>query len=702
MPHHPDDQRYQHLPLIAEDPNPPRRRHPSPPPTPPSRGSRRQFSGELRRAVQEIEQRGSQRPVPAGIQPHLVFRVPLAQRASPQSIAEMLERLGLQTVSIEPDNAIVAFREEADLAAFRDAIDQYEQGPRINPATGEPYASTRWDVLEYIEPHQMRRWDRQDRIGSRLAREIGEQGQSINESHRYVLDVELWHRGTSELAQESLAEVRTLIELDQTPEERLSDSFAGDLLCLARVAVLGGKLDSLLELDVVAEADLPPVPVFDARMARQSTSRDFPAPPPPPEDGPRVCVVDSGLASNHPLLSAHVGHTEAVLTAATSPADEHGHGTMVGGIAVFGHVRACYQQGHFPSPLTLFSARVLNADNCFDDEQLIIHQMRRAIELFMAPPHNCRVFNLSLGDEHPWLRDNGRQSMWAESLDILAREFNVLLVISAGNQDVGQARWTAESEQIVATYPDYLFEPDCGLCRPATAAIPITVGGIADADTPSVPTPARENDLIMAVASSGQPTPTTRVGPGLNGAIKPEFVAPAGNLAFQGFSGSRQVQSDPGIAVMSFSHQPTERLFAFDVGTSFAAPHVARLSALLWASLEDRLEEEPQANLVRAVLASAALPPEPLHECISPEHGEEGVRHVCGYGVIDAHLPLPDLWRVHVSVLSDAHNAASLRCKCPLRNCLPRCWLPGQRPRPVGKGQRSTLCRLSATTFGRF
>ena len=52
---------------------------------------------------------------------------------------------------------------------------------------------------------------------------------------------------------------------------------------------------------------------------------------------------------------------------------------------------------------------MLNDENRFDDEKLIIQQMRRAIEVFKAPPYNCGVFNLSLGDDLAWLRDNPRQ-----------------------------------------------------------------------------------------------------------------------------------------------------------------------------------------------------------------------------------------------------------------------------------------------------
>ena len=636
MPHYPEDERHPHLPLTREDVSLGRRKHQVPPARPPARGGRKRFAEELNRQIIQIEQQAATRPVPpAGIQPHLVFRIPLAATASPQAMADMLAKIGVTVVSIEKDKAVIAFSNDTDLSQFHKAVAKYQRGPTVDRKTGKPRKSTQWDVFEHIEASQMRLWGRLDRIGSRLAESIGPTGELIVGTETYVLDVDVWHRGTIDLARASLEELRRLIQHNSAEVEKLTDSFVGELLCVARVRVRGEKLSQLLNLDAVAEIEFPPQPVFDPRQAARSTSADFPTPPLPPQDGPHLCVVDSGITSNHPLLSRNVGHAEAILTSGETSADENGHGTIVAGIAVFGDVRACYGQAQFASPVTLFSARVLNADNRFDDELLIIQQMRRAIDFFTASPYNCRVFNLSLGVNEAWLPTNPRQSLWAESLDTIAREFGVLLVVSAGNQDVGWSPSTAEAEQIAVEYPRNLFVDECGLCQPATAAIAITVGGIADSESPAIPPPGKREDIVRTIAAINQPMPTTRIGPGLNGAIKPEFVAAAGNVAFQGFSMLRNVTHDQGLAVMSLSNEPTKQLFAYDIGTSFAAPRVARTAAMLWINLRNQLAEEPQANLVRAMLAASASPPDALRDFIEPLQGEEGVRRVCGYGAID-------------------------------------------------------------------
>jgi hypothetical protein len=566
----------------------------------------------------------------------------LVQGASPVGLVDRLQQAGAAVVAIEPDGAIIAFRDDANLSDFREGVEQYIRGPRTDPATGQPRLSTVWDVLEAIDADRMRLWGRGDRVGRRLSSEIGTAGELIDLQRLYVVDVELWHRGSSVLTQASVGEVRRLVQTTAAPDERVRDEFVGDTLCLMKVSVRGAKLGQLLELDAVAEVELPPVAVFDVTMANRTTSRQFPTPPRPPEDGARVCVIDSGIAPQHPLLASNVGSYESVLTANASGIDECGHGTMVAGIAVFGDVRRGYEQGRFESEVTVFSARVLNERNEFDEEQLIIRQMERAIETFKAEPYRCRVFNLSLGSHGPWFRNNRRQSLWAECLDQLARRHKVLLVVSAGNHAMGTGQRTRQAEEAVVEYPNYFFSDDeCGLCEPATAAIAVTVGGVAQYDVPAVRRGSNQDNITRPIAIAGQPSPMTRIGPGIGSAIKPEFVAPAGNGLFDGFSSSRSIRDDGGLAVMSFARDwVAGGLFSFDVGTSFAAPRVARIAALVWQRLRETLGDEIDPNTVRAVLATAAAPPQATVDLVGPLCGEDGVLRVCGYGEIDEDFAL--------------------------------------------------------------
>jgi len=104
-------------------------------------------------------------------------------------------------------------------------------------------------------------------------------------------------------------------------------------------------------------------------------------------------------------------------------------------------------------------------------------------------------------------------------------------------------------------------------------------------------------------------------------------------LVFTGFGSSvRRIDDEPGTAVMSLSHQPTRYLLAYDCGTSFAAPRVARLAALIEHGLKRDLRERPSPNLVRAVLASAADIPEASISRLIPYDNGHAPCRVCGYG----------------------------------------------------------------------
>ena len=641
MPHHPDDSRYPHLQLVRRDVNFDRRRRPAPPSPPPDRGGRQHFGGLFVQRLTELEQEVQQRPpLAAGIAPHLVFRIPVVANVSLDGLTSKLEAAGLTIVSIEPDKAVVVFRDDANLSEFKRALRSYQRGPRIDPATQQPYRSTQWDVFEYIEAPQMRSWSRADRLGSRLKAEAGDDTLQLVSTRLYIVDVELWHRGSQALARESLRELTEFIQSNQQQGERIRDQFAGESFCLARVSVMGDKLSHLLDLSIVAEVDTPPTPVFDSMLAARVTHRDFPVPPRPDPDGPRLCIIDSGVTTNHPLLEANIGHAASVMTVDDDPSDQHGHGTMVAGLAVYGDVRSRYEAGIFSSPITLFSARVLNDRNEFDDEKLIINQMRAAIQAFYAPPYNCRVFNLSLGtpgSAYP----NGRchQTHWAEALDNLARELRILLVVASGNNTAVSTINTGLAETVVRNYPSLLFEPEARIGDPGTASLAVTVGSLAEYDVPAVQHGVGRDDIVRPIAGHRQPSPFTRTGPGISNAIKPDFVDYGGNLVFAGVGTQRRTEPEPGTAVMSLSREPLRRLFSYDVGSSMAAPRVARCAAIVWNSLRIQLGRDPHPNMVRALLATAADVPNEASELLDRVHDHAALR-ACGYGILDTDYAL--------------------------------------------------------------
>ena len=561
--------------------------------------------------------------MPEGIQPHLIFRMPLFDNADLNDLEEKLRRVGLTVVSIESDkSAVVVFRSESDLTQFREAIETYK-----TPKEGKK--STVYDVLEWIKSKEIRSWSVQDRIGLRLAEEIGTEGQLIDDEHLYLpLDVELWARGLgAQSAQNDIQEINTLINSDSRRErEAVLDTYAGSTICQAIVRLSGARLRQLLHLDIVASVDFPPQPEISIGEIYNTTVNDFSPCESLSEIGPRLCVLDTGIVSNHPLLAANVGFEEAFLTATSTVADQNGHGTRVAGVAVYGDIRRCIEEKKFQSPITLYSGRILNEKCKLDDEKLFIKQVHQALDTFTKDPYNCRVYNLSFGRQVPW--GGGKQTLWGEVLDTLAREYQVLFVVSSGNNTSLETMMRSDgtAEEKLSSYHGCLTSDEWRICDPATSALALTVGAMTEWDVPKL-----DDDIKKSVAKKNQPSPFSRSGPGVLNAMKPDLSDSGGNLLFKGYLQSRQIGRDPLLDVVSLNLEPTQNLFSTDIGTSYAAPCVARIAALTEWQLWQDLEERPHPNLVKAVMATAAVIPEAAKELF----GNDDVYRACGYGRVN-------------------------------------------------------------------
>lgn len=601
----------------------------------PHHDSRSSFADELQSAADAVVAAATSRTVVStAINPHLVFRIPVADSAASEEVSAFLEKhTTAVVVGVEADGAIVAFKDDVELDDFNNLVGGYRAGPKhgVNPNTGQPYKTTTYDVLDYLMPDAMRLWSRDDRIGVRLRDAMRQDSTVIDDSTMFVLDVELWHPGSAAVRR-SLDELFEAIIASGGSPTSILDKYVGSDLVLARVRVPGSVVNNLLGLDAVAEMDFPPHPEIDMATLMSATSDSFNTPAPPSSDGPRLCVMDTGITANHPLLAPFVGHEESILTAEPSPSDENGHGTRVAGVAVFGDIRACVEAGEFQSPVVLYSARVLNADNSFDDERLLISQMREAVRAFKQAPYSCRIFNLSVCDRLPFTEsDRGKQPAWAEALDILAREEEVLFVVSAGNQTQHQALVDAAPPSL----EEILFCPESRLADPASAAIAVTVSGIVQHDVPAGRGGDPGNTIQRVTARSGEPSPFTRIGPGVSSAVKPEFAHYAGQHVIGGFDGVRSLRVDAGTAVVSLHHKPLERLLAWGVGTSYAAPRVARVAAIVEHQLKDLFgQDEIHPNVLRAVLAVSSVVPDATLQLEFAQNPYQRLK-VVGYGIPD-------------------------------------------------------------------
>jgi hypothetical protein len=457
----------------------------------------------------------------------------------------------------------------------------------------------------------------QDRIGRLLCADGVKSPEEIEDAKEFVVDVELWDLGSRDANRSKVAELRRFVEHQAG---RVSDDYIGESLVLLRCLCTGKVIKDLLEVDYVAVIDLPPNPTLTVSELLDVEVADLADVRAPQDGAPGVAILDSGLTAAHPLLGPAVGEATCVPRELGDASDGHGHGTMVAGLALYGNVEECIRSSSFVPRLTLYSARVLNDQCRFDDERLITTQMLEAIRYFRET-YGCRVFNVSLGDDRrPY--QGGKLSPWAAILDTLARELDVVIVVSAGNYkyDPGQG---GSPDGHLQNYPRYLLGTAAKIIEPATGSIVLTVGALAhSADVPLGSVGG--SVAFRPIALAQQPSPFTRCGPGLGDAIKPELCEVGGNLAYDGLL--RSTRGVRELSIVSMNRQYVQQLFMTDTGTSFAAPRVAHAAARLYEWFPNA-----SANLIRALLAASASVPAPSQQALQPL-GDGAVLRVCGYG----------------------------------------------------------------------
>jgi hypothetical protein len=293
------------------------------------------------------------------------------------------------------------------------------------------------------------------------------------------------------------------------------------------------------------------------------------------------CIIDSGVMQGHPLLGPAIGDSACFPAELGDTSDVEGHGTKVAGLALYGDVLKLVRAGAFKPEYRIFSARVTNADNKFDDEKLITTQMREAIRYF-HDEYGCKIYNVSLGDDENVYED-GKQTLWASVLDELIRELDIVVIVSAGNHFY----YPDEPENILSEYPGYLFNEQSKIIDPASAALALTVGSYcSNFVAPVMSGMAIERGVnLRVIGKENFPSPFTRTGPGVRGAIKPELCEYGGNLLFDGLT--KRIRDDRSISVLSTSKNIPDELFTTDIGTSFASPQLSHKAAQLYKIFPD-------------------------------------------------------------------------------------------------------------------
>jgi len=342
------------------------------------------------------------------------------------------------------------------------------------------------------------------------------------------------------------------------------EAFATKNMCQAIVTSNAALLARIAQIDYVSRVDRPPEFQLTQTVRRYGHG-DTPVSSPPDPGASGIAVIDTGVI-NHPLLEDAMGEGIPMTPVRDS---SMWHGTQVAGMAAHGHIEDCIASSKFKPGAWIYSVQVMQEISPGKPKfQLSPMHIGKSIDLLKKKHPACRVANMSVVAKNSEITEGTQADLSIVIDEASSRHKDMIFVAAAGNAD--------EAAAPDPHYPHCLFaaSPARGILAPGTSSHAITVGSIRK---PSGP---REY----------MPSSTTRVGPGIDGAIKPELVHVGGDLHDQ---------------VIALNSLYRENPFLLSMGTSLSAPIVSNYVARL-------LEIFPEAsrNLITALLLSSAeLPP---------------------------------------------------------------------------------------------
>jgi hypothetical protein len=341
-----------------------------------------------------------------------------------------------------------------------------------------------------------------------------------------------------------------------------------------------------------------------------------------PDDPPSVCLLDTGLNEQHPLLRpvADPADMHSYNLPDWGTDDRYGHGTPMAGLAAYGDLtEPMAHNGPIELTHRLESVKIMPEPGFHSDKRLYGAITRESISRVEIDPNRKRVYCMAVTT--PDDRDRGRPSSWSATVDALASgyedEQSRLIVLSAGNTDPAQRH----------LYPDSSLTDE--VHDPGQAWNALTVGGYTEkvqldtAQYPGWQTIAPEGDLAPCSCTSME---WVKSWP-----IKPEIVMEAGNMALSPVDGTADYIDDA-LQLLSTGHQFVlgKQLISFG-DTSAAAALAARLAAMVQGQYADYWPETIRALIVHSAQWTEAMKVrfQPLSK---QDHYRQLLRY-CGYGV---------------------------------------------------------------------
>ena len=501
----------------------------------------------------------------------------------------------------------------------------------------------------FIHLKDIRRWGVKDRLAETGVLEYWEENLTAG-AQTILSEVELWAHQDAARRARAYGQLNTLIEqsggrcLAQTAIAEIL--YHGVLVELPSTVVRDTLDRLLLEADTqlircdevmlfrgVGQARFPQLEGVAGRTLRDRLRRE-----PMAAGDPVVALLDGLPLTRHVAIVDRMVVDDPENVSNLYRPEHQRHGTAMASLIIRGdlgsegqplsrpiYVRPLYQ------PFT-----DLNGNLSYEGTSptcLLVDLFHRAVKRIkegegeqpaIAP--TVKVINLSFGDRSQPFAHN--LSPLARLLDWLAWKYNVLFLISCGNQpqeliiEMAEEQWRGLEMGQRAEHALRAMQQDQALRRtlsPSEAINAVTIGSVHADEFGAV----QETDLLLDLLGGARlPSPFSTVGHGFKRGIKPEIVLPGGRLLYRvsanrnGSVHFRTVAVPPIGAVVA---APGQRALELDrveplCGSSVSAALGSRIAHLIFERVEEgrnrpggaRLEDRFIPVILKALLVHGA------------------------------------------------------------------------------------------------
>lgn len=589
------------------------RRGPNPPPAPASRAAhaealrtslfRAEETGKKRRAAASIEVHGAKPGLYIEFESQPGFELNHTSLSNKKKGIDLVAVTDHGVVSAEaPENrrqCATVFVPDGQLKHFLDRLEKY--------ALGTPK-----------KKGERRHEDMLDRISSIRLATLRALWTDLPDTYPED-DEQIWWEAW--LRRHDGRELERLLEFTAAIEAEVSDrrlEFDDRIVTLLRATPrqLAQSIDVLSDLAEVRKAketaaffaDLSPEDQAGWLSDLQDRTNEAPA------DAPAVCVLDTGVTRQHPLLESSLASEDChSVDPAWGPHDDgggptmRGHGTEMAGLALWGDL----------TPV-LTSSTTVQLRHRLESVKILPRRGENPPDLYGAvtaeatarpeiqAPRRLRCFSMAVTATDD--RDRGQPTSWSAAIDALSagrifdpatqgliyldradQRAHRLFVISAGNTS------RLESEHLDRSDTETVHDP-------AQAWNALTVGAYTEKAV--IQDPTLEGWQPVAKAGELSPYSTTSVTFAAKWPVKPDVVFEGGNAARQGNEVSAGIDD---LSLLTTYHRPSQKLFVTSWATSSASAQAARMAAQILAEYPDYWPETVRALIVHSAEWTRAM-----------------------------------------------------------------------------------------------